>query len=98
MGRISKTVGTARNYLQNNGEGMTGQGAGLITDIQLMEQLDIKDRKTIARMIRDGDLPQYTFGSRSTKIKGWHVDVLRDFHLKRYASFQNVGQVGQVTG
>lgn len=71
---------------------------GLVTDKQLMKELDIKDRKTVARMIRDGDLPAYTFGSHKSKIKGWHIDVIKAFNLARYELHKNIGQPDHVAG
>jgi hypothetical protein len=47
----------------------------IITMQELMEQMDISD-KTLHRMIEEGDLPDFSYGSKWTKKKGWHAAVL----------------------
>lgn len=61
---------------------------GLVRDVDLMVQLGIKDTKTVLRMIADGDLPAFSFGSMKTRIRGWHVDVLRRHFMERYEQLQ----------
>jgi len=61
---------------------------GLIRDVDLMAQLRIKDVKTILRMIADEDLPEFSFGSMKTRIRGWHVEVLLRHSIERYEQLQ----------
>lgn len=61
---------------------------GLIRDVDLMEQLEIKDGKTVRRMIADGDLPPFSFGSNKRGARGWHVDVLKKHYIERYEQLQ----------
>lgn len=61
---------------------------GLIRDVDLMRQLRIKDTKTLLRMVHDGDLPPFSFGGLDTRIRGWHVDVLRKHFIERYERLQ----------
>ena len=67
---------------------------------ELMEQMDISD-KTLHRMIEEGDLPDFTYGSRCSKKKGWHVAVLERHAMEKYEqsnSFKNVSNITQVRG
>ena len=50
---------------------------------ELMEQMNISD-KTIHRMIEEGDLPDFSYGSKNSKKKGWHTSVLEKHALERY--------------
>ncbi len=70
----------------------------IITMPDLMEQMDISD-KTIHRMIEDGDLPDFTYGSKISKKKGWHTAVLERHAMEKYEksqSVQNARHIGQV--
>ena len=71
-----------------------------ITMPEMMEQLDISD-KTIHEMIERGDLPDFTYGSKWTKKKGWHAAVLERHAMEKYEqsnSFKNVSNITQVGG
>lgn len=57
---------------------------GLITDDQLMEQMEIGDIRTLNKMVELGDLPERSFGGEGTKVRGWHVKVLETFYMERY--------------
>ena len=72
----------------------------IITMQELMEQMDISD-KTLHRMIEEGDLPDFTYGSRCSKKKGWHAAVLERHAMEKYEqsnSFKNVSNITQVRG
>ena len=65
---------------------------------EMMKQMDISD-KTLHRMIEDGDLPDFTYGSKWTKKKGWHTAVLERHAMEKYEqsrSIQNAGHASQV--
>ena len=65
---------------------------------ELMEQMDISD-KTLHRMIEEGDLPDFSYGSKWTKKKGWHAAVLERHAMEKYEqsrSIQNVSHSLQV--
>ena len=69
-----------------------------ITMQELMEQMDISD-KTLYRMIEAGDLPDFTYGSRWSRKKGWHVAVLERHAMNKYEqseSLKNAGRIGKV--
>ena len=64
----------------------------------LMSQMDISD-KTLHRMIDNGDLPNFTYGSRTSRKKGWHTAVLERHAMEKYEqsnSFKNAGNIGKV--
>src|SRR5210317_247415 len=70
----------------------------IITMPELMEQMDISD-KTLRRMIEEGDLPDFTYGSKWTKKKGWHVAILERHAMDKYEQsnrLKNAGNVAQV--
>ncbi len=70
----------------------------VITMQELMSQMDISD-KTLHRMIDNGELPDFTYGSRTSRKKGWHTAVLERHALDRYersASHKNVSDAGKV--
>ena len=70
----------------------------IITMPELMEQMDISD-KTIHRMIEEGELPDFTYGSKNSKKKGWHSAVLERHAMDKYEkskSIQNARNIGQV--
>ena len=72
----------------------------IITMQELMEQMDVSD-KTLHRMIEEGDLPDFTYGSKWTKKKGWHAAVLERHAMDKYEqsnSFKNVSDISQVRG
>ena len=71
----------------------------IITMPELMEQMDISD-KTIHRMIEEGELPDFTYGSKNSKKKGWHSAILERHAIQRYEksqSIQNARHIGQVS-
>lgn len=41
-------------------------------------------RKTVNELIRKGDLPDYSYGNRESRKKGWHTSVLEKHALERY--------------
>ncbi len=61
----------------------------IITMPELMEQMDVSD-KTVHRMIEDGELPNFTYGSRNSKKKGWHSSVLELHAINKYNSSQSI--------
>ena len=72
----------------------------IITMPEMMEQMDVCD-KTIHEMIGRGDLPDFTYGSKCSKKKGWHVAVLERHAIERYEEsnrFQNISGIPQVRG
>jgi len=72
-----------------------------ITMQELMEQMDISD-KTLARMIEDGELPDFSYGSNSkwSRKKGWHTAVLEHHAMEKYEQsrrIQNACSSTQIT-
>ena len=70
----------------------------IVTMQEIMAQMDISD-KTLHRMIEEGSLPDFTYGSKWSKKKGWHAAVLERHAMERYersASFKNVSNAGKV--
>ncbi|MHC4291133.1 MAG: hypothetical protein ACYSTR_02835, partial [Planctomycetota bacterium] len=70
----------------------------IITMQEMMEQMDMSD-KTLHRMIQEGDLPDFTYGSRCSKKKGWHAAVLERHAMEKYEqsrSVQNACHASQV--
>lgn len=66
---------------------------------EMMEQLDVSD-KTLHRLIEEGELPDFTYGSKWAKKKGWHTAVLERHAMEKYEqsqSIQNARNSGQVT-
>jgi len=71
-----------------------------ITMQELMEQMDVSD-KTLHRMIEEGELPDFTYGSKWSKKKGWHATVLECHAMEKYEhsrSVQNACHASQVSG
>ena len=69
-----------------------------ITMPEMMEQLDVSD-KTIHEMIERGDLPDFSYGSKNSKKKGWHVAILENHAISKYEqsqSIQNARHIGQI--
>jgi excisionase family DNA binding protein len=58
-------------------------GKIFITQKELAEQMHISE-KTINELIRKGDLPDYSYGNRQSRKKGWHTCVLEKHALERY--------------
>ena len=56
---------------------------------EIMDQMDISD-KTLHRMIEEGDLPNFTYGSKWTKKKGWHAAVLERHAMEKYEQSRSV--------
>ena len=72
----------------------------IITMQDIMEQMDISD-KTLHRMIEEGDLPDFTYGSKWSKKKGWHAAVLERHAMDKYERsncLKNISDVSQVGG
>lgn len=72
----------------------------VITMQEMMEQMGISD-KTLHRMIEEGDLPDFTYGSKWSKKKGWHTAVLERHAMERYEQsnrLKNVCDTAQVRG
>ena len=70
----------------------------VITMQEFMKQMDISD-KTLHRMIEEGGLPDFTYGSKWSKKKGWHVAVLERHAMEKYErsnSFKNACNTRQV--
>ena len=70
----------------------------IVTMQEIMEQMDISD-KTLHRMIEEGDLPDFTYGSKWSKKKGWHTAVLERHAMEKYersTSFKNISNAGKV--
>ena len=55
----------------------------IVTMPELMEQMDISD-KTIHKMIEEGELPDFSYGSKNSKKKGWHSAVLERHAMEKY--------------
>ena len=71
----------------------------IITMKDIMEQMGISD-KTLHRMIEEGDLPDFTYGSKWSKRKGWHTAVLERHAMEKYEqsnSLKNVCNSRQIT-
>jgi len=68
---------------------MKGTEKIIITMPDMMEQMDISD-KTIHRMIEEGELPDFTYGSRFSKKKGWHSSVLERHAMEKYEKSQSI--------
>ena len=70
----------------------------IITMMEIMEQMSISD-KTLHRMIKEGELPDFTYGSKWSKKKGWHTAVLERHAMEKYEksnSLKNVRNSRQV--
>jgi hypothetical protein len=70
----------------------------IITMQEIMGQMDISD-KTLHRMIEEGDLPDFTYGSKWSKKKGWHTAVLERHAMEKYEqsnSLKNISNSRQV--
>jgi hypothetical protein len=55
----------------------------IITQKELAQQMEVSE-KTLNELIRKGDLPDYTYGGRESRKKGWHTSVLEKHALERY--------------
>jgi excisionase family DNA binding protein len=60
-----------------------GMGKVFITQKELAEQMGVSE-KTLNELIRKGDLPDYSYGNRESRKKGWHTSVLEKHALERY--------------
>jgi hypothetical protein len=70
----------------------------IITIKDMMEQMDVSD-KTIYRMVENDDLPEFTYGFKWSKKKGWHTAVLERHAMEKYEqsnSLKNAGNIGKV--
>ena len=61
----------------------------IITMSDMMEQMDCSD-KTIHRLIQEGELPDFTYGSKWNKKKGWHSAVLERHAMEKYEKSQSI--------
>ena len=71
----------------------------IITMQGMMEQMNVSD-KTIHKMIEEGDLPDFTYGSKWSRKKGWHTAVLERHAMEKYEksnSFKNIRDSRKVT-
>ncbi len=62
---------------------------------EMMEQMDVSD-KTIHRMIEEGSLPDFTYGSKWSRKKGWHTAVLERHAMEKYELSQSLKNAGGV--
>ena len=79
---------------------MKGQEVVVITMQDMMEQMDISD-KTLHRMIEEGHLPDFTYGSKASKKKGWHSAVLERHAMEKYEKSESIKDsrnIAQVRG
>ena len=79
---------------------MKGTEKVFITMPEMMEQMDISIQ-TLYRMIEQEDLPDFTYGSKKSKKKGWHSAVLERHAMEKYENsnrFKNVCDIAQVRG
>ncbi len=70
----------------------------IITIKDMMEQMDVSG-KTIYRMVENDDLPEFTYGSKWSKKKGWHTAVLERHAMEKYEqsnSLKDAGNIGKV--
>ena len=58
-------------------------GKVFITQKELAEQMGVSE-KTVNELIRKGDLPDYSYGNKESRKKGWHTSVLEKHALERY--------------
>jgi hypothetical protein len=56
---------------------------------QLNEHTHISD-KTLHRMIEEGDLPDFTYGSKWSKKKGWYAAVLERHAMEKYEQSRSI--------
>ena len=62
----------------------------IITMQEVMEQMGISD-KTLHRMIQEGELPEFTYGtSQWSRKKGWHTAVLERHAMKKYEDSRRI--------
>jgi transcriptional antiterminator len=61
----------------------------IITMPELMEQMECSD-KTIYRLIQEGEIPDFTYGSKWNKKKGWHTAVLERHAMEKYEKSQSL--------
>ena len=72
------------------------KGLVFITMPEMMEQMDVSDR-TIYEMIERGDLPNFSYGSKCSKKKGWHTAVLEQHALQKYQQSQSIQNTRHIT-
>ena len=71
-----------------------------ITMKEMMEQMDMSD-KTLYRLIDNNDLPDFSYGAKKSKKKGWHIAVLERHALEKYEksnSRKNARHIAQIRG
>ena len=61
----------------------------IVTMQEMMEQMNISD-KTLHRLIEIGDLPDFSYGSKWARKKGWHKAVLEIHAIKKYEQSQSL--------
>ena len=57
-----------------------------VTLEQMMADLGVANSSTIFRLIARGDLPPFSVGSQSSRVKAWHKSVLRMHAIRLYRS------------
>ena len=62
----------------------------IVTEDQFCQEMGIC-HKTVLRMIREGELPDFTYGNNG-RVKGWHRSILDDHARRRYELTQHVGK------
>ena len=70
----------------------------IVTMPEMMEQMDCSD-KTIYKLVQEGELPDFTYGSKWNKKKGWHTAVLERHAMAKYEksqAFQNIRNANQI--
>ena len=64
----------------------------IITMPEMMEQMDCSD-KTIYKLVQEGELPDFTYGSKWNKKKGWHTAVLERHAMAKYEKSQSLQHI-----
>jgi len=70
----------------------------IVTMPEMMEQMDCSD-KTIYKLVQENELPDFTYGSKWNKKKGWHTAVLERHAMAKYEksqAFQHTRNPNQV--
>lgn len=68
----------------------------IITMPEMMEQMDISVQ-TLYKMIEEGDLPDFTYGSKYSKKKGWHSAVLERHAMEKYEKSNSIKKASNIT-
>ena len=67
----------------------------IITMKDMMEQMNVSD-KTVYRMVENDDLPEFTYGSKWSKKKGWHTAILERHALEKYEKSNSLKHAGNI--